>query len=210
MTNPNETLIIVTADHGHALTLPGYSPTKETLFESSKVEHREENTVKEATNLGSLQMFFALQDGFRNGFGDHSSTDIEQPFYRQPTAVRTQFGYHGGEDVGIWADGPFSELFSSSLENTEVAYIVKFLLCLSTTDFTICDIPSKSEVLSRDSRDPARLNALEKVVGGWIQSPLAVVTGSPVKKTADEPDGTPNGYSAFEDNAFLYYGWGQV
>ncbi|KAK6043986.1 alkaline phosphatase family protein [Cooperia oncophora] len=32
MTNPNETLIIVTADHGHALTLPGYSPTKETLL----------------------------------------------------------------------------------------------------------------------------------------------------------------------------------
>ncbi|KAK6043985.1 hypothetical protein COOONC_18509 [Cooperia oncophora] len=134
--------------------------------ESSKVEHREENAVKESTNWVPT-MFFATGPGFRNGFGDHSSTDIEQPFYRQPTAVRTQFGYHGGEDVGIWADGPFSELFSSSLENTEVAYIVKFLLCLSTTDFTICDIPSKSEVLSRDSRDPARLNALEKGYPRW-------------------------------------------
>ncbi|VDM62819.1 unnamed protein product [Angiostrongylus costaricensis] len=34
MTDANETLIIVTADHGHALTLPGYLDSDETIFGS--------------------------------------------------------------------------------------------------------------------------------------------------------------------------------
>ncbi|KAJ1365576.1 hypothetical protein KIN20_025950 [Parelaphostrongylus tenuis] len=32
MTDANETLIIVTADHGHAFTLPGYLDSDETIF----------------------------------------------------------------------------------------------------------------------------------------------------------------------------------
>ncbi|ETN72699.1 hypothetical protein NECAME_18711, partial [Necator americanus] len=32
MTDPSETLIIVTADHGHAVTMPGYLPVKKSVF----------------------------------------------------------------------------------------------------------------------------------------------------------------------------------
>ncbi|VDO70919.1 unnamed protein product [Haemonchus placei] len=120
MTNPNETLIIVTADHGHAFTLPGYLHAKQSLFEeisvtkgnyleSSRVVHRGGNTVDRVENwLPTL--FFAVGPGYRNGFKEHpSSSEIGRPFYRHPTPVPARTGYHGGEDVGIWADGPFSE-----------------------------------------------------------------------------------------------------
>ncbi|VDO56698.1 unnamed protein product [Haemonchus placei] len=114
ITNPNETLIIVTADHGHALTLPGYLQTKQSLFESTRVEQPEGNTVDKGEHwLPAL--FFASGPGYRNGFKDHSSADTERPFYRHPTAVPSQHGYHGGEDVGVWADGPFSEQVFSVL-----------------------------------------------------------------------------------------------
>ncbi|KAK5967315.1 Alkaline phosphatase [Trichostrongylus colubriformis] len=154
MTNPSETLIIVTADHGHALTLPGYLPVEKSLFESSKVARSDENAIEEVDSWVP-SMFFATGPGYKKGFEAHTSTNTEQPFYRQPSAVPTKYGHHGGEDVGIWADGPFSELFSSSLENTEVAYIVKFLLCVNTTDYSICDISSKSQVESRRSASSA-------------------------------------------------------
>uniref|UniRef100_A0A7I4YLK2 alkaline phosphatase n=1 Tax=Haemonchus contortus TaxID=6289 RepID=A0A7I4YLK2_HAECO len=155
MTNPNETLIIVTADHGHSFTLPGYLHAKQSILESSRVVHRGGNTVDRVENwLPTL--FFAVGPGYRNGFKEHpSNAEIEQPFYRHPTPVPAPYGYHGGEDVGIWADGPLAELFSSSLENTEVAYIIKFLLCATTTDYTICDVSRSSGVTlgSADSLD---------------------------------------------------------
>ncbi|ETN74180.1 hypothetical protein NECAME_13143, partial [Necator americanus] len=35
--------------------------------------------------------------------------------------------------------------FSSSLENTEVAYLIKFLLCTDNTNHTFCEISSQGE-----------------------------------------------------------------
>ncbi|VDO69187.1 unnamed protein product [Haemonchus placei] len=77
MTNPNETLIIVTADHGHSFTLPGYLHAKKSIFESSRVVHREGNTIDTVENwLPTL--FFAVGPGYRNGFKEHpSNAEIE-------------------------------------------------------------------------------------------------------------------------------------
>lgn len=157
-TSSDDTLIIVTADHGHALTLPGYLPAVETIFESSSTH---DNKHKDGgAEFFVPAMFFATGPGYREGFGTHDSAAVEQPFYRQPSAIPTKYGYHGGEDVGIWADGPFSHLFSSSMENTEVAYTMKFLLCAGTEGHSICDIGRREE----DIADGAPTDSFEKRV----------------------------------------------
>ncbi|CAJ0603380.1 unnamed protein product [Cylicocyclus nassatus] len=158
MTNRSETLIIVTADHGHAVTLPGYLPANKTILSSQVVTSEDfdkkstegkEKTKAKTTFYEVPGIFFATGPGFRGGFEVESMNLDEEkrahPLYRLPTAIPMQYGVHGGEDVGIWADGPFAQLFTSTLENTEVAYIIKFLLCTSTTDYTFCDIPKLSE-----------------------------------------------------------------
>ncbi|EPB70865.1 alkaline phosphatase family protein [Ancylostoma ceylanicum] len=143
MTDPSETLIIVTADHGHALTLPGYLPVEK----SSDIVTQP--TAKEEQKFELPGLFFASGPGFRGGL---RMTDVQvneqeraDPLFRQPASVPMAHGAHGGEDVGIWADGPLSDLFSSSLENTEVAYIIKFLLCLSSSDHTFCSASEQKE-----------------------------------------------------------------
>ncbi|RCN30957.1 alkaline phosphatase family protein [Ancylostoma caninum] len=146
MTDPSETLIIVTADHGHALTLPGYLPVEKSLFSSDVVT---QPSAKEEHKFELPGLFFASGPGFRGGLrmaDDHvHEEERADPLYRQPASVPMTHGAHGGEDVGIWADGPLAHLFSSSLENTEVAYIIKFLLCLSSSGHTICDASEQRE-----------------------------------------------------------------
>ncbi|CAJ0603467.1 unnamed protein product [Cylicocyclus nassatus] len=139
MTDPSETLIIVTADHGHALTLPGWLPVEASLFENDFVKSAKS---KEEVYFVPA-MLFATGPGYRGSFKVKEVLIHEKELrswnYQQPTAIPHDYGSHGGEDVGIWADGPYSQLFSASLENTEIAYLIKFLLCMKDIDNTICD-----------------------------------------------------------------------
>ncbi|KAK6751474.1 hypothetical protein RB195_003084 [Necator americanus] len=149
MTDPLETLIIVTADHGHAVTLPGYLPVEKSIFSSDVSTGLNGNHGQKFEVPG---IFFATGPGFRGGFSSDGHVDEEKsahPLYTHPTAVPNIYGAHGGEDVGIWADGPLADLFSSSLENTEVAYLIKFLLCTGNTNHTFCEISSQGENLER-------------------------------------------------------------
>uniref|UniRef100_A0A0K0DKV6 G-patch domain-containing protein n=1 Tax=Angiostrongylus cantonensis TaxID=6313 RepID=A0A0K0DKV6_ANGCA len=79
------------------------SPFSESQF--TQVEQRER---QKQTESWVPAMFFATGPGY-DSFTGHDD-DIDEPHYRQPSAILTKFGFHGGEDVGIWADGPFSEL----------------------------------------------------------------------------------------------------
>lgn len=54
----------------------------------------------------------------------------EDPNFQSPAAIYAELGSHGGEDVGLWADGPLSWLFSGSMENSEVAHLIEQVLCL--------------------------------------------------------------------------------
>ncbi|ETN74178.1 alkaline phosphatase family protein, partial [Necator americanus] len=151
MTDPSETLIIVTADHGHALTMPGYLPVQESLFGSDIIKHF---FGDEEITLEVPSIFFATGPGYRGGYrliGDYiDKEEREQPHSALPSAIPVNSGHHGGEDVGLWADGPLSELFASTLENTEVAYIIKFLLCAKHLDYTFCNASALIETSTQD------------------------------------------------------------
>ncbi|EYB92000.1 hypothetical protein Y032_0199g1661 [Ancylostoma ceylanicum] len=162
ITDPTETLIIVTADHDHAFTLPGYLPVEERIIGNSITEH------KNGDGAGLYEVPGVLFVGGPGFDGDALKIDknvaqrpkIAGPFYRPPTPVPMPNGPHGGVDVGIWADGPYSELFSSTIENTEVAYIIKFLLCTNNTDYTICDASGSSHHFTKRIVDRVGPNAI--------------------------------------------------
>ncbi|EYC26181.1 hypothetical protein Y032_0010g1004 [Ancylostoma ceylanicum] len=142
MTDPSETLIIVTSDHDHAVTMPGYSPADVDLLNSDVIENKKEN----GTDLYEMPgIFFAQGPGFDGDGLKISNRKMDKrkrrhPLYRLPTSAPAPRNPHSAADVGVWADGPLSELFSSSLENTEIAYIIKFLLCTNNTDHTFCAV----------------------------------------------------------------------
>ncbi|VDK48080.1 unnamed protein product [Dibothriocephalus latus] len=50
--------------------------------------------------------------------------------FRQQALVPLTDATHGGEDVGVYATGPFSHLFHRNIDNTYLAHVMKWSLCL--------------------------------------------------------------------------------
>ncbi|XP_011496782.1 PREDICTED: alkaline phosphatase 4-like [Ceratosolen solmsi marchali] len=129
--NLDETLIIVTADHSHAFTMNGYP-------------ERGNDILGLTHNFGSLQNYETLSyangpsfyyhrnngsgvnDTWRNLEVENSRTD---PFYRHFAARYIKDETHGGEDVGVYAIGPYSHLFRSTFEQNYIAHVIAYAAC---------------------------------------------------------------------------------
>lgn len=117
--NLKETLIIVTADHAHTLTMNGYPLRGQSIFGYSDV------------NDTAGVPFPVLMYG--NGPGHNSSRiqDHSNPRAVFPSAVQLNpDANHGGEDVGLYATGPFAHLFKGLKDQTFIAHAISFAACM--------------------------------------------------------------------------------
>jgi alkaline phosphatase len=55
--------------------------------------------------------------------------------------VPMAFETHGGDDVGIYAKGPFAHLFNGVLEQNTIPHFIAYAACISNNknDLTACD-----------------------------------------------------------------------
>ncbi|MFC2953130.1 alkaline phosphatase [Marinicaulis aureus] len=133
MTNENDTLIIVTADHGHTLTFAGYPGKGNNIL----------GLVRYVSDEGESKLMLAEDDkpyttlGYANGPGSvyHEGIDhAERPIgdeatvagvdYLQPSLVPTGSETHGGQDVTIYASGPDAYLFSGVVEQNYIFHVM--------------------------------------------------------------------------------------
>ncbi|RXG68194.1 hypothetical protein Avbf_03076 [Armadillidium vulgare] len=106
MTNIEDTLIIVTADHSHVMTINGYPSRGHDI-------------------LGILADDFVLRKNLTN-------VDTRDMNFVFPSAVPTNpgSGTHGGEDIGIYAIGPMSHLFHRVHEQSYIAHVMAYSSCI--------------------------------------------------------------------------------
>ncbi|GMT24759.1 hypothetical protein PFISCL1PPCAC_16056, partial [Pristionchus fissidentatus] len=130
-----DTLVVVTADHGHALTLPGYVHKQNSIL-AAEVE----TDGMDADGLPIPNIHFAAGPGSKTNRSTYTEEDRKKDHFVSPAAYPAHWGAHGGEDIGIWTQGPYSWIFSGSMENTQVAYMIKFLLCLDQNEPTLCKL----------------------------------------------------------------------
>ncbi len=122
ITDASETLILVTADHSHVLTMAGYPPLGNPILglvrrppsagEPSTTAYQLDGDGKPYTTLG-------YQNGPNPRSDDHgvlTSAQVEARDYRQQTGVRMGSETHGGEDVALFARGPKSHLVGGVIE----------------------------------------------------------------------------------------------
>jgi len=139
LTDDAETLIIVTADHEHAMGFNGYCGRGSNVLgrcmviNEAGVEHTGEPelgddgkpfTVVNFLN-GPGSVLIEQPDGTfagsRPDFTEADATDID---YLQQALVPKSSETHSGEDVAVYAKGPFAHLFDGTIEQNYIFHVM--------------------------------------------------------------------------------------
>ncbi|CAH0564133.1 unnamed protein product [Brassicogethes aeneus] len=127
MTNEQETLIIVTADHSHSLVFAGYSDRNNSILnvaQSSPMDKIPYTSLLYGTGgPNNFQYHIDNNTVLRNDPSKNNTQDFE---YSQQSAVLNDEVTHSGTDVAIYANGPMAHLFNSVHEQTYVAYVISY------------------------------------------------------------------------------------
>ncbi|XP_049540126.1 alkaline phosphatase-like [Anopheles darlingi] len=124
-----DTLIVVTSDHSHSVSFAGYPKRGNDIFGTAGTG-----------NDGLPYMTISYANGL--GFNTHvdkvkgSRTDVRQlnnfnednfPF---PAMLPVELETHGGEDVAVYASGPWSHLFTGTYEQNIIPHVMAYAACI--------------------------------------------------------------------------------
>jgi len=132
--NLEETLILVTADHAHTMSIGGYTNREYNITGSIDGD---DNEVMSILSYGNGPGFRNLMTEGEGNFTqiDRANVTLEKnasaPLkFRQPSASPLKSETHGGDDVGIWAQGPWSHLIHGVHEQSYIATVMSYAGCL--------------------------------------------------------------------------------
>jgi alkaline phosphatase len=137
MTDATDTLILVTADHSHGLTMAGYAALGNPILGLVKAAGEAEPaldynrqpyaTLSYANGPGTVPVGeTGGQRTIAPGRGqDLTNVDTQAPDFRQQTLVGMAAETHAGEDVALFARGPGAELARGSINQNEIYHIMR-------------------------------------------------------------------------------------
>ena len=124
MTDPRDTLIIVTADHSHGLTLNGGARTSQLLGLVPGADGKP-RMAADGKPYGILS-YATGPGGPENGEArlDPSQADVFDPGYRAQAAIPLGSAAHTGEDVAAYAQGPGAERVRGLMDQTDIFQVM--------------------------------------------------------------------------------------
>ena len=142
-TDADDTLIIVTADHGHVMTFAGY-PRRGNPILGKVVNPGENQAMLAADGMPYTTLSYANGLGYyedssndtgddpearyasphAHGRHDLSKVDTEAHGYHQEALVPLSAETHSGEDVAVYARGPGAELVSGAYEQSVIFHVM--------------------------------------------------------------------------------------
>jgi alkaline phosphatase len=124
-TNARDTLIVVTADHSHVLSISGYpSRNNPILGLVDRADGKPELAAdgKPYTTLSYANGPGATADGAPRA--DLTNVDTKALDFKQQALVPMRSETHGGEDVAIYASGPWAHLFSGAVDQNFIFHVM--------------------------------------------------------------------------------------
>lgn len=130
-TKAEDTLIIVTADHSHALTLNGYPERgNDILGFANKVNVTPYETLTYANGPG----YWTHRANDTNGTWVRVETldeaERKAASYRHQAMMPLPDETHGGEEVAVYAHGAGSELIRGVFEQNYIPYAISYAACI--------------------------------------------------------------------------------
>lgn len=147
-TNPEDTLIIVTADHGHVFTIAGY-PKRGNPILGKVVAVGQTDPALAADDLPYTTLGYMNGRGFMDlgsetdadeaynnavnaGRQDLTAVDTESTGFHQEALIPLSSETHSGEDVGIYAMGPGAHLVRGTNEQNVIFHVMNWAGNLET------------------------------------------------------------------------------
>jgi alkaline phosphatase len=153
-----ETLVIVTADHGHTMSISGY-PSRGADIRGIVDDHNAED------NKPYMILSYANGEGFAHHlthdhgnvtrrdlrkWGNYTDFNFVNPSSVPgmlwsslvPGAEDSVDETHSGADVGIFATGPYAHLFQSVHEQSYIAHVIAYSACIGPFGKSPRDKPS--------------------------------------------------------------------
>lgn len=139
LTDDEDTLLIVTADHEHAIAFNGYcgrgSPILGLCYgvKAGQVEHSGEPELaddgKPYTVIGYLNgpgsVLIEQADGtYAGSRPDITQEDATDAEFLQQALIPKSSETHSGEDVAVYAKGPFAHLFDGTVEQNYIFHVM--------------------------------------------------------------------------------------
>ena len=148
MTDDDDTLIIVTADHSHAVTFNGYAdrgnPILGTYMDLNKKRYISLNWTH-PTPTPYTTISYANGPGFSfhynsttGSYNDLTSVDTNADEFQQMSTFYLDYETHGGEDVPLYATGPQAHLLSGVHEQSYVNHVMSYAACLHPSREIVC------------------------------------------------------------------------
>ena len=144
----NKTLMVVTADHSHTMTIAGYptrgNPILGFVKGNDSTGKSKDNLSLAADNQPYTTLSYANGAGHDNPEDDGQHTPLsyrsspqkvgrhstandnpQAPNYRQEANVPFQSETHAGDDVAVYAQGPWAHLLTGVMEQNFIYHVMK-------------------------------------------------------------------------------------
>ncbi len=119
----SQTMVVVTADHSHNLTIAGYPRRGNPIL--GTVIGVEGRAAQGTDGKSYTTLSYANGPGAEDGARvDPSTLDTTRMDYEQPALVPLRSASHGGEDVAVSAIGPWAHLFGGTIEQNLIYHII--------------------------------------------------------------------------------------
>lgn len=137
LTSEEDTLIVVSSDHAHTMTVAGYPSRGNDIL--GVVDTSPGDDGKPYTAI-------SYANGKAASFDEHGRIDVtlHSQFsngdldYSYPSLVPLDSETHGGEDVAVFASGPWQHLFTSSYEQSVIPHMMAYAMCLDDNPHENC------------------------------------------------------------------------
>ncbi|CAK9825686.1 Alkaline phosphatase 4 [Anthophora retusa] len=130
-----ETLVIVTADHSHSFTMNGYPRRGNDIlgFANDPTKPNEAAFYETLSYANGPGFFYHRRNDSNNVNETWRLVDQDEtrgePFYNHMAGMYLKDETHGGEDVGVYAIGPYSHLIRGTFEQNYIAHVVAYAAC---------------------------------------------------------------------------------
>ncbi|XP_026462591.1 alkaline phosphatase-like [Ctenocephalides felis] len=123
-TSEDETLIVVTADHAHTLSISGYPIRGNDIFGLANPKADDDLPLATLNYANGPGYKIHFKNGTRQNFS--KVVDNKNKDYQAPGIAPLYIETHGGDDVAVFANGPWAHLFTGTFEQNLIPHMMAY------------------------------------------------------------------------------------